>query len=342
MAHPQLVGDRDVPAGVPEPDRRGHEQRPPAAAERTGPGNRPWLRGERVDEVADQQVRPDRLPHRRSVPTAADRHQVAPGPAGHGHAGLVRHHRILVAVHDEDRAAHLPADRLRVLGGGRVKSRSGAQQRLGIGVEAPPEAVLALLVRVRLGEHLRHEELDPTAVVGQPVVAVGLLPAPVARPWLVEAGRDRPGQRGTDRDDPDSPVRVPGGELQRVPPAHRQPADHRAVGRGRVHHRDRVLHVLTVGVGLRGGRTVGPSVAAALDRDHPEVPGQVGHLRLPLPGVHDGPRGQQDDRRLPRSEDLVADLDPVALDDALVIRQPCPHDAAFRPTRLHAPWSSAA
>ena len=70
------------------------------------------------------------------------------------------------------RAPELPAS------SGRPASAVGvAIERLGRRLEAPADAVLDRLGRVRLGEHLRDEELEEVAVVAEPVVAVVLRPA---------------------------------------------------------------------------------------------------------------------------------------------------------------------
>ena len=93
-----------------------------------------------------------------------------------------------------------------------------------------------------------------------------------------------------------------------------------------VEHRDSVADDLLVVVRPGLGRPVGATVAARVDRDHPAVPGQVGHLRLPRPAVHD--RVDRDEERPPLSpvaERLVADLHAVALDVPLHVRLPSPH-----------------
>jgi hypothetical protein len=184
------------------------------------------------------------------------------------------------------------------------------------------------------GKHLGHEELDPAAVVGQPVVPVALLPAFVAVARLVKVRRYRPRQRRPNGDYSGRPVRVPGSQLQGMPPAQRQPDEDRPLGAGGVQHSDCVVDVLSVEVGGRVGGPVRPSVAPALDRDHPEVSRQVGHLRLPLPGMDDGPRGEQGDRRarLFRAVHLVADRDPTPFNRAHLIWKPCAH--GLSPTRL--------
>jgi hypothetical protein len=47
------------------------------------------------------------------------------------------------------------------------------------------------------------------------------------------------------------------------------------------------------------------SVAARVEGDNPVVPGKERHLHLPVPGVHDGPGGQQQEVRLAGAVHLV-------------------------------------
>ena len=204
----------------PEPDRRADVQRTAPAVAGAAPGTLALrLRGDRFGEVADQPVRQYGFAHRWGMPAAADRHQLPAGPPRQRHTGLVRHDAVAVAVDHEDRAAHCPADRLGVRLGEGVDRRRRVQQGRGVGLQAPADTVLPMLDRVRLGEDLGHEELDPTAVVGEPVVPVRLRPAVVAVLGLVEVRRQRPGQRRPDRHDPGCALRVPGRELQGVPSA---------------------------------------------------------------------------------------------------------------------------
>jgi hypothetical protein len=112
-----------------------------------------------------------------------------------------------------------------------------------------------------------------------------------------------------------------------MPAAQRQADENGPVHPCRIQHRDRVVHVLPIAVGLCGHRPVGPAVAAALDRDHAEPPRQVRHLSLPLPGMHDRPGREHQDRRLALAEHGVADPHPVPLHDALIVRFACAHHA---------------
>jgi len=76
------------------------------------------------------------------------------------------------------------------------------------------------------------------------------------------------------------------GQQQASMRAHREAHDDRAVGAGRVHHRDRVGGELGLGVRLGLGRPVGAAVAAPVEGDHPAMSCKVGDLHLPVPRMH--------------------------------------------------------
>jgi hypothetical protein len=114
-------------------------------------------------------------------------------------------------------------------------------------------------------------------------------------------------------------------ELQRPGRAQRQGHQHRPLGAGGVHDRQRVGGELGWPVGLGARRPVGAAVAAAVEGDHPVAAGQVGNLQLPVPRVDDGPGRQQQHGRLAGAEHLVVDLDPLALDVAGTDGLACTH-----------------
>ena len=133
----------------------------------------------RVDEVLDEAVDEDRVAGVRTVAAARDRDEPAAGerrrarrPAACGPD------RVLVAVDDEHRARGLARSTARkhvVVAAMQATRRVG--QRAGLDLEAPADAVLDLLGRVRLGEHPPEEELEEALVVALPVVPVVLGPA---------------------------------------------------------------------------------------------------------------------------------------------------------------------
>ena len=201
----------------------------------------------------------------------------------------------------------------------------GERERLRRRLQAPPDAVLDLLGRVRLGEHLPEEELEEVAVVLEPVVAVVLGPALVGLERLVERRRDARGvlgERGGGGDEHRGrdPLGMLGGEQHAPQRARRQPDHHGTLDARRVHDRQRVGGELPLGVGVDGLRPIRASVSTSVEREHARVAGEIRDLPLPVPRVDDRPGGQQQDRRLAAAVELPEDPDAVALDVALVIR----------------------
>ena len=180
MQLPQLLRDRDVAACVPEPDRRGDVERAPAAAERPRP--RLHFRGRRDDlvgEVLEQAVHFHGLARRRHVARALERDERPARELRDRERTLARLAVVQLAVDDEHRAPNACDEIARLLGARERRRRLlvGEDERLHASVEPPPDAVLDLLRRVRLGELLREEELEEPAEVAPPVVDVPLGPA---------------------------------------------------------------------------------------------------------------------------------------------------------------------
>ena len=316
----QLVGDGEVAADVPEPDRRARRTAPACA----GSAARVQVRGPRrpvasSDSTNSRISRFARTGSRRvgACPPPRMRHQLAAGPLGPA-PPRSRTARSRPRRRARPGPGSAPAGRSprRPRRSARPMRGRGEQQRLGVGLQPPADAVLPLLGRVRLGEDLGHEELDPAAVVGQPVVPVRLLPALVARP----SARRSPGGSGhgsavADRDD--ARPRGPGTRRRAAARAARpSTARRRPPGRCRSRPSPRSRRRRTRGRG-RPRRSPGRS-ARPLPRPSTVITrkcrARYGHLRLPLPGVHDRPRGEQHDRRLAVAEHLVADLHAVPLD----------------------------
>ena len=165
MQRAQLLGDRDVAAGVAEADRRGDEQRALAGALR--PRVHVRARGRRRSTKS----RSSRLTFtgsRACGPWPAPSSVTSSPPVALGQRGAlgVRADQVLVAV-DHEHGAARRGPRCRANSSRAAQAQRGRRvgQRLGVGLERPADAVLDLLGRVRLGEHLREEELEEAAVV---------------------------------------------------------------------------------------------------------------------------------------------------------------------------------
>jgi hypothetical protein len=123
--------------------------------------------------------------------------------------------QVVVAMDNQHRAPHLLAKRDRLVHCGWMPGRVlDAQERIGVGLQAPFDQVLVELRLVRLGEHVGRVELHPAAIVALPVVPVDLRPAFVTVQFVVERvlqevrvfRRDR--HSGCDCDEAKHPFRV--------------------------------------------------------------------------------------------------------------------------------------
>ena len=161
----QLLGDREVAAGVAEPDRRGDHQHLARPVQRTrSSGSAPWLGVTAVDELAEQPV--DDAPARE--PEAGVRHpsratNLPPVSSANRcdllHAAGTRSADPWIAsTGQRDAGQHrLGAGLVRDAPAARPRSRSSTARSTSM---RPADAVLPLLGRVRLGQQLLEEELD--------------------------------------------------------------------------------------------------------------------------------------------------------------------------------------
>jgi hypothetical protein len=160
-----------------------------------------------------------------------------------------------VAVDHEHRTPNPRADVRELLATAQVERGRGVREGLGVGLETPSDAVLDLLGRVRLVEHLAEEVLEEPLVVALPVVAVVRRPALLGFELLLEARDDRPlGVPRSERDrrphvdDRDRALGMVGRDEGRPQGAAREPHEYRALGRRRLHHGQRVGRELALDV----------------------------------------------------------------------------------------------
>src|SRR3954451_14253352 len=129
-----------------------------------------------LGETAHQQVDLHRVARLGPVTGTLERDESSPDQLGEGRSRVVRTDGVGGPMRDQDRAA----DPGRALAYARrvrePRGELGRDERLGGGLQAPADRVLALLGRMRLAEHLGEEELEKVLVVLEPVVAVPLLP----------------------------------------------------------------------------------------------------------------------------------------------------------------------
>ena len=281
----QLAGDRDVAPGVTEPDRRGDVERALATAASARPAGRWRLR---ADELAEQAVDADRVARVRAVPGALQRDERSTGDPRELGAHLERPDRVVGPVDHQHGARDALAEARELRRIVQLAAEIGERERLRRRLQAPPDAVLDLLGRVRLGEHLPEEELEEVAVVLEPVVAVVLGPALVGLERLVERRRDARGvlgERGGGGDEHRGrdPLGMLGGEQHAPQRARRQPDHHGTLDARRVHDRQRVSGELPLGVGVDGLRPIRASVSTSVEREHARVAGEIRDLPLPVP-----------------------------------------------------------
>jgi hypothetical protein len=209
--------------------------------------------------------------------------------------------------------------------GVRYDHSDGGDEDLGRGPERPRHPVLAGLRRVRLGEGLGHEELEELAVVRAPVMGVVLGPPLVAVPWLEELRTDEPAlvQGHPRQDQPVDPLRVVRGEDGARPRAAREADERRALDARRVEDGAGLVGDPVVVIPGRG--PVGAAVARRVEREGPEVAGEVGDLQLPDPAVDDLPGGHEEDRAGALAVLLPEDPRAVRLHVAFAVRLACTH-----------------
>src|SRR5262249_55696614 len=89
----------------------------------------------------------------------------------------IRDQRVFLASYDKHRTLNAPGEGATLVYSEPVVAIFSDRERFTRCLEAPADGVLGRFGRVRLGEHLRHEEFDECRVVAQPLVLVVLSPA---------------------------------------------------------------------------------------------------------------------------------------------------------------------
>lgn len=122
-----------------------------------------------------------------------------------------------------------------------------------------------------------------------------------------------------DENSADHPLGVVRGEPQPPLGAARDPRDECLLGIGRVHDRQGVVGELIGPVATGVRRVIRLSVAEPVKGHDAEVPGEVGDLALPVPGMEQRPRRKQQDRRIALTVELVEQPLTIADDVSLLI-----------------------
>ena len=195
----------------------------------------------------------------------------------------------------------------------------------GVVSSAQPMQSSICLVECGSVNRCAEEELEEAAEVGEPRVAVHLVPALVVGMVGVEVDvtpsvARREGQHGAMKIDPSTRSGCSAATIRcQYAPDECETTVARIDLLG-VEHRNGIggeLAIVVVG-GL--GRAIRAAVAASVDGDHPHVACEIGHLRLPHPRVHDGPRRQEEQRARAFAKYFVADANTVAHHEPLLDR----------------------
>ncbi len=236
----QLLRDRCIALRVSQPDRRGDVERALAARLAAHPA----ARRRRAREVTQEQVDLDRISRVRRVARTVERDESPARQLGELGTGRMRPDRIVPAVDDEDGTAHARGQLASLVGVLDTACALRRDEHLRRRLERPVHGVLDLLGRVRLGEHLREEELEEVGVMLEPVLAVVLQPSLVRIELLVErdhgaASRRRRAerQRRSDEDHALDALGMVRREEQGALRSHREPDDECTLRRGRIQHR---------------------------------------------------------------------------------------------------------
>ena len=250
----------------------------------------------------------------RHPPPSRQRLAAVVAPVDHEHwLPCTRRHSVLRLVRTVRRAAFAFGD-----------------HRLDLGVECPRHCVLELLCRMRLRQLLVEEELDPRAITAAraperavphaPSARVNeiVLPTVVRRGGVVVPRRNREGRCNQNETGDEVSMRVGQPHCPRRRVAMRN--DDGFGNAGSSEHRDEVaVHFVGV-VALSPMRSVRAVGTAPVGRDDRHVARQKRDQSLPGPCVADRRSRNEQDGRVPASVHLERDLDPVAIDEAFVVR----------------------
>ena len=173
----QLPRDGDIAATVTEPDRRRQVERSLRLCRLRHffrRGNAKFA----IEEIQDQCVALGREASQQIVAAARKGHQLRFSGLGHGFGAGIGLQLIVITVDHQHRTADLAIHRLAdiELRYNRPRLHDPGQHGAG-GFAGPFDAVLNLLGRVWIAKDVANEKFCKIGIVGQPVLAVVLVPA---------------------------------------------------------------------------------------------------------------------------------------------------------------------
>ncbi len=264
-------------------------------------------------------------------------HQLGIGEFGHRLAARIGLQPVVVTVDHQHRTADLAVHRLAEieLRCDRPRLDDAGQYGAG-GLGGPFDAVLDLPGRVRVGKDVANEELREVGIVGQPVLAVVLVPAveiltPGRKMRRRHVGVSRPDSgRGSGQDERGDAVGMIRRDHACDHAAERQSDDNSLFRAGRIHHRNQIGDVIVQAVRRDIVWPVGFAIAAAVIGDAAKPFAEVRQLRLVHPGMNDAPRRHEDDGLRAVAIDLIIEFYAVAFGKPFLIGQLCTHDVTLR------------
>ena len=187
MEGAQFAGDRDVPQGVAEADRRGDVQRAPGTSAAPAPARR---RPGRAGEVPDDEVRRDRVPQVRRVAGALERDQ--PGVRDGAATAAPRAGPTIASAEPwMTRVGQRTWAQRRSAVSGSFSQAASMPRRMTSGLVSRPQPTPSSICLVECGSVnvSREEEVEESRPVAQPVLAIPLGPSCSRPRFLVELVR---------------------------------------------------------------------------------------------------------------------------------------------------------
>ena len=269
----------------------------------------------------------------RTVAAAGKGYQFGIGGFGHGLAAGIGLQLIVVTMDHQHRTADLAVHRLAdiELRCDRPRLDDPGQHGAG-GLAGPFDAVLDLPGRVRVAEDVANEELREVGIVGQPVLAVVLVPAVEILPLGREMRRRHVGVarpnagRGSGQDDRGDALGMIRRDHARNHAAEGKSDNNRLFRAGSIHHRKQIGDIVVQAVRRHFSRPVGFAIAAAIVSHAAKSVAEVRQLRLVHARMNDAPRRHEDHGLRTIAVDLIVELHAIAFGKPLLIRQLCTHD----------------
>ena len=260
-------------------------------------------------------------------------HQLRFSGLGHGFGAGIGLQLIVITVDHQHRTADPAIHRLAhiELRYNRPRLHDPGQHGAG-GFASPFDAVLNLLGRVWIAEDVANEKFCKVGIVGQPVLAVVLVPTVKLLLFGHKMRRRHVGvarpdsRRGSGQDNGCNALRMMRRDHARNHAAKGKPYNNRVFRVGRIHHRKQIGDVVVQAIRRHFSRPVGLPVAAAIVSDAAKPLAKVRQLRLVYTRMNDAPRWHEDHGLRAVAVHLIVQLHAITIDKPILNRQLCTHD----------------